>query len=387
MMRHPRVAVVLVFLALVTAGVFRTAETGRAQSASRALPQEARHPATNPSDARKVELGRLLFWDPILSGRKDVACATCHHPASGYAENLDLSIGVNGLGLGSTRRFATSNTIPFVKRNSQSILNVAFNGIDQSGRYDPANAPMFWDLRVSGLEAQALEPIESFEEMRGDAYGEAEALEVVTARIAGIPEYRTLFSRAFGGSRAVTAENLGKALAAFQRSLNANNAPFDRYTRGDLAAMTAGQIRGMEQFDRAGCANCHSGPMFSDFKSHTLGVPDNPKLSSSDAGIAGAYAFRTPTLRNLRGTAPYMHNGSFQTLQDVLGFYRGGRRRPQNPNVRRDQLDPLLAQVNVGRGRFEILEFLDALNDDGFDKKIPPRVPSGLQPGGSIQQP
>ncbi|HET6745420.1 MAG TPA: cytochrome-c peroxidase, partial [Candidatus Limnocylindria bacterium] len=380
-----RVTVVLVYMALVTSGVFCTAETGRAQPASRALPQEVRDPATNPSDPRKVELGRLLFWDPILSGRKDVACATCHHPAFGYAENLDLSIGVNGLGLGSTRRFAASNTIPFVKRNSQSILNVAFNGIDQSGRYDPANAPMFWDLRVSGLEAQALEPIESFEEMRGDAYGEAEALEAVTARLAGIAEYRTLFSRAFGGRQAVTAENVGKALAAFQRTLNANNSPFDRYMRGDLTAMTPDQVRGMEQFDRAGCANCHSGPMFSDFKPHVLGVPDNARLTGSDAGIAGSYAFRTPSLRNLRYTAPYMHSGTFQTLQDVLGFYRAGRRRPQNPNVRRDQLDPLLGQVNVGRGNFDIIAFLNALNDEGFDKRIPSRVPSGLTPGGNIQ--
>jgi cytochrome c peroxidase len=298
MMRHPRVTVVLVFLALVTAGVLRTAETGRAQPASRALPQDARHPATNPSDARKVALGRLLFWDPILSGRKDVACATCHHPSFGYAENLDLSIGVNGLGLGSSRRFQAPNTIPFVKRNSQSILNVAFNGIDQSGRYDPANAPMFWDLRVSGLEAQALEPIESFEEMRGDAFGEAEALEAVTARLAGIPEYRTLFSRAFGGSRAVTAENVGKALAAFQRTLNANHSPFDRYMRGDLTAMTPDQVRGMEQFDRAGCANYHSGPMFSECQtmpSSRTPTPALPAPTHSAPRRCGTSDTRRPT--------------------------------------------------------------------------------------------
>lgn len=385
MMRHPRVTVVLVFLALVTAGILHTTEAGRAQSAGRALPQEVRHPATNPSDARRVELGRLLFWDPILSGRKDVACATCHHPDFGYAENLDVSIGVNGLGLGSARRFDAPNTIPFVKRNSQPILNVAFNGIDPSGQYDPAKAPMFWDLRVASLETQALEPIKSFEEMRGDAYGEAEALDAVTAKLAGIAEYRTLFTRAFGGRQPVTAENVGKALAAFQRTLNANNSPFDRYMRGDLTAMTPDQVRGMEQFDRAGCANCHSGPMFSDFKPHVLGVPDNAKLTVSDAGMAGSYAFRTPSLRNLRYTAPYMHSGTFQTLQDVLGFYRAGRRRPQNPNVRRDQLDPLLGQVNVGRGNFDIIAFLNALNDDGFDKQIPSRVPSGLTPGGNIQ--
>ncbi len=386
-MCRPRAPFTAIFLALVIAGLCRAVATGVAQPASRALPEGVRHPATNPSDARKVELGRLLFWDPILSGRKDVACATCHHPEFGYAENLDVSIGVNGRGLGSQRRFDVPNNIPFAKRNSQTILNVAFNGIDASGRYNPATAPMFWDLRVVSLEAQALEPIESFEEMRGDAYSEAEALDAVTARLAGIAEYRTLFSRAFGGPRPVTAENVGKALAAFERTLNANNSPFDRYVRGDLTAMTSEQIRGMEQFDRAGCGNCHTGPMFSDFKPHVLGVPDNSRLPASDAGIASSYAFRTPSLRNLRATAPYMHNGAFQTLPEVLRFYRTGRRRPLNPNVQRDALDPLLAQVNVGRGRPEILEFLNALNDDGFDKQIPTRVPSGLRPGGNIQQP
>ena len=386
---RPGALLTAIFVALLVGGLARTAATGGVQSAaapvSQALPEEVRHPATNPSDARRVELGRLLFWDPILSGRKDVACATCHHPDFGYAENLDVSIGVNGLGLGSRRRFDTPNTIPFVKRNSQPILNVAFNGIDPSGQYDPAKAPMFWDIRVASLEAQALEPIKSFEEMRGDAYSEAEALGAVTARLAGVAEYRTLFTRAFGGRQPVTAENVGKALAAFQRTLNANNSPFDRYTRGDREAMTPEQLNGMDQFNRAGCANCHSGPMFSDFKPHVLGVPDNARLTSTDAGIAGSYAFRTPSLRNLRYTAPYMHSGTFQTLQDVLGFYRGGRRRPQNPNVRRDQLDPLLGQVNVGRGNFNIIAFLNALNDDGFDKTIPARVPSGLTPGGNIQ--
>ena len=115
-----------------------------------------------------------------------------------------------------------------------------------------ATAPMFWDLRVSGLEAQALEPIESLEEMRGDAYGEANALKEVVARLVRIAEYRTLFRTAFGGSQPVTADNLGKALAAFQRSLLATNSPFDRYTRGDVSAMTSAQVRGMETFDRVG---------------------------------------------------------------------------------------------------------------------------------------
>ena len=172
-----------VSLAVILAVVVRSTDISGAQPASRALPAEARSPADNPSTPAKVKLGRLLFWDPILSGRKDVACATCHHPDLGYADNIDVSIGVNGVGLGGGRRFEEPNTVPFVKRNSQTILNVAFNGLDQAGHYDPVAAPMFWDLRVSGLEAQALEPIESLEEMRGDAYGEANALKEVVARL------------------------------------------------------------------------------------------------------------------------------------------------------------------------------------------------------------
>ena len=380
-----------VFLAVIVAGVVRSTDisgaqtTGSAQPASRALPTEVRAPADNPSTPAKVKLGRLLFWDPILSGRKDVACATCHHPELGYADGIDVSIGVNGAGLGARRRFEEPNAIPFVKRNSQTILNVAFNGLDESGHYDPVAAPMFWDLRVSSLEAQALEPIESLEEMRGEAYREADALKEVVARLVRVAEYRTLFRSAFGGNQPVTAENLGKALAAFQRSLLAGNSPFDRYARGDLSAMTSAQIRGMETFDRAGCANCHAGPMFSDFKPHVLGVADNAKVPASDTGIASGYAFRTPSLRNLRYTAPYMHNGTLATLQDVLGFYNNGRRRVRNPNVRRDQLDPLLNRLNVRRGGSDIIEFLNALNDDGFDKEIPRQVPSGLTPGGLIR--
>jgi cytochrome c peroxidase len=348
-----------------------------------ALPQIAAAPPDNPPSPAKVALGRLLFWDPILSGSKDVACATCHHPQFGYAENLDISIGVNGVGLGSARQFAFPNSMPFVKRNSQTVLNSAFNGIDSRGRYDPSAAPMFWDVRAQSLEAQALLPIQTFEEMRGHAYSEDAALDVVVSRLNAIPEYRLLFTRAFGSGPVVTAENLGRALAAFQRTLLANNSPFDRYMRGDATAMTSAQIQGMNRFERAGCANCHNGPMFSDYQLHVLGVPDNRKLPQSDAGANLTYAFRTASLRNLAYTAPYMHSGAFRDLDDVLDFYDDVRRRPRNGNVSRNQLDPLLRRLRVNSER-SIIAFLGALNDDSFDKTIPARVPSGLSPGGRI---
>ena len=354
-----------------------------------ALPAAPKAPAGNPATREKVTLGRLLFWDPILSGRKDVACATCHHPRFGYAENRDLSIGVDGIGLGASRHFKTASTIPFVKRNSQTILNTAFNGMTDGGGYDPSTAPMFWDLRAKGLEAQALEPIKTLEEMRGDTYTDANAIASVVARLNAVAEYRDLFARAFGGVRSITGDQLGQALAAFQRSLTASNAPFDRYMRGQATAMSDAQLRGMRRFQRVGCINCHHGPMFSDYQVHVLGVPDNPQLRVSDAGVDQTYAFRTASLRNLRFTAPYMHNGVFDSLRDVLDFYddvSGRRGRARNAHVSREQLDPLLRQLRDPDDRAgDLIAFLDALSDDSFDRTVPPRVPSGLKPGGNIQ--
>lgn len=352
-----------------------------------ALPRDIAAPPENPQTPQKVELGRLLFWDPILSGNQRVACATCHHPDFGYAEDLDLSIGVDGAGLGGDRRFVSEDPIPFVKRNSQTILNTAFNGIDPEGEYDPAAAPMFWDDRARGLEAQSLLPILTFEEMRGHAYPEEDAVDTVVARLQAIPEYRALFAEAFEGVNSVSGENLGKALAAFQRSLIANNSPYDRYVRGDTNAMTRLQIQGMRRFEQVGCINCHNGPMFSDYELHVLGIRDNRLLAESDSGaVEQPYAFRTPSLRNLAYTAPYMHNGLFRTLEDVIEFYDDvGDRDERNVNLERNQVDPLTRTLDdPDDHERELLAFLNALNDDDFDRRIPDRVPSGLNPGGEI---
>ena len=284
-----------------------------AQGRLAALPLETPAPADNPSTPQRVALGRLLFWDPVLSGQQDVACASCHHPDFGYSDGLDLSIGTNGVGLGPARAFSAGQPSRLVKRNSQTVLNVAFNGLVDGAR-SAATAPMFWDRRVQGLEAQALEPLKALEEMRGETYPEHQAVAAVVSRLRAIPEYQQLFGRAFGGSSPVNERNLGRALAAFQRTLIASNSPFDRYMRGETSALNAEELRGMEQFQSIGCVNCHSGPMFSDFTTHVLAVPDNPKLPESDSGVNKTYAFRTPSLRNLGATAPYMHNGVFTSL-------------------------------------------------------------------------
>jgi cytochrome c peroxidase len=153
--------------------------------------------------------------------------------------------------------------------------------------------------------------------------------------------------------------------------------------------MTASQLRGMRRFERVGCVNCHNGPMFSDFKLHVLGVPDNPRLTESDSGVERTYQFRTASLRNVELTAPYMHSGIFRTLEDVLEFYddvdsRNGRDR--NVNVSREQLDPLLRRLRgVDEDDVDLIAFLGALTDRSFDKTIPDRVPSGLAVGGRIR--
>ncbi len=359
----------------------------------RALPLRIVSPADNPSSEAKIALGRALFWDPILSGEKDIACATCHHPAFGYADGLDLSIGVGGVGLGPNRR-ATDNSIPRVPRNSPTIVNTAFNGINNNGQVTPETAPMFWDNRARSLEEQALLPPQSFSEMRGHAYNEDVTVDSLVARLRQIASYRNLFNNAFGGNNAVNADNLARAISSFERSITANNSPFDRYARGDATALTAQELRGLQRFDAVGCDNCHSGPMFSDFQLHVLGVPDNRLLDESDSGANGTYGFRTPTLRNLPSTGPYFHNGVAGNLTTVLNFYQrvqnpnggggGGGGLNINPNVNPNQLDNRLRQLRLNRNDIQdIVAFLGALNDDSFDTRIPNQVPSGLRVGGN----
>ncbi len=398
--------VIFVGLALFLATtVFVLSAAGSAQNVDNA--------ATTRPDPTREQLGRLLFWDPILSGNKDTACATCHHPDFAYADGRDLSRGTGAIGLGPARTDVSKGQVPVVKRNSPTILNVAFNGVDDNrGRrrgfggsaqsVDPARAPMFWDSRVRSLETQALEPIKALEEMRGHVYPEAAAVDTVVARIRKVPEYVALFEDAFGSGTAVDGPRIGDAIAAFERSLVAMNSPFDRFRAGEFDALTAQQRRGLETFNEVGCDRCHDGVMFSDFDHHAEGVREHPLLTQPDTG-AGRFRFRTPSLRNVALTAPYMHNGMLPTLRDVLRFYNDGR--SENPNVsnardrdrdgdRNRGRDDGIARVsgqfrridNMNEGEMEdIVAFLNALTDANFDRTIPARVPSGLPPGGLLR--
>lgn len=333
-----------------------------------ALPADVPAPADNPTTPEAVALGRLLFWDPILSGDRDVACASCHHPDFAYGDGLDVSVGVGGRGVGPVR--AADPHAARASRNAQTVLLSAWNGFTVDGAVAAEDAPMFWDSRVTSLEAQALAPIRSAVEMRGTTYAEDEILDEIVARVAVIPEYAARFRRAYG-AEGVTAATLAKALAAFERTLVPRDSSFDRYLAGDDDAMSASAIRGLHGFVFQGCARCHSGPLLSDFQLHRLPVPPRPG-APPDVG-AGDGRFRTPSLRMVTRTAPYMHDGALATLDEVLDFYH---------NL--DVTDPLLdGDVEPAHGAGDdLLAFFAALSDGTFDRSIPDRVPSGLPPGG-----
>jgi cytochrome c peroxidase len=376
------------FLALPLAACCALAEESGVLAEMRleAMPARAPEPPDNPSTPAKVALGRLLFFDPILSATKTVACATCHHPQFGWADGRATPLGVGGSGLGPARMLGAATEFAPLARNAPSLINVGFNGLAAGQPLDPRTSPMFWDARVQGIEAQVRHPIQSREEMRGDTCTESEALPLAVARVREIVEYRERFAVTFrnAGDAAVSAENLAKAIAAFERSLVAGDTPFDRFMRGEKSALDERQQRGMRIFESAGCIRCHGGPMFSDFKLHFIAVSD----SSRD----GRREFRTPTLRNLRHTAPYMHNGSQRSIEEVLAFYErlsdavsetldGGDTSAQPP------LDSLLKHLDLNAEQFDDLTaFLDALNDDGYDRSAPETVPSGLPVGGDIRR-
>ncbi|MBK7578869.1 MAG: cytochrome-c peroxidase [Myxococcales bacterium] len=336
------------------------------------LPETVLHPDDNPTSAAKVALGQMLFWDPILSGDKDVACATCHHPDFAYADGRALSVGVGGVGLGPAR--AVSALAPHVAaKNSMSVLDTAWNGLNVRGEVPaPEDAPMFWDNRARSLEGQALGPMANLDEMRGTHFDETEIFPELVRRLSDTPEYVALFDAAFGPS-AVTEINIVRAIAAFERTLVARGSSFDRFMQGDDAAMSFEQKRGLVELVDRGCTRCHSGPMFSDFRQHQMRRGHGPHGGSTTAGGF----MRTASLRNVTRTAPYFQDGSLATLDDVFDFY-----------LHIDQAaDPDLAGLDapMDRGsRSDLKAFLRAISDAPFDRTVPARVPSGLHPGGSI---
>jgi cytochrome c peroxidase len=277
-------------------------------------------PEGNPITPEKVELGKRLFFDARLSADGSLACVSCHLPDQGWTTNTPLS-----------PAYPTN----MERRNSQTLINVAYN------------KALLWDGRAGALEQQALGPIQNPLHMNQN-------LDLLVEKLKAVPDYVERFQNVFGTS--VSPEGIGKALAAFERTLITRNAPFDRYVEGDRQAMSERALRGMELFQgEARCILCHNGPNFTDGQFHKLGVPDAPLLSHPLVQVSlrfdakrmnvqeyqqvkedwGRYlvtkeekdkgAFKTPTLRNVTQRDPYMHNGVFQSLEEVIDFYdRGG---------------------------------------------------------------
>lgn len=278
-------------------------------------------PPENPQTSEKIELGKKLFFDRRLSGDGTMSCATCHNPDQAFTDGLDIS-----LSYPTTKNW----------RNAPTLINVAFS------RY------LFWDGRAKTLEDQALFPIMSAFEMNQN-------LDFLEEELRSVPEYVEAFKRVFGGE--ITKERIAMAIASFERTLVSENAPIDRFLKGDHNALSAEAKKGYEVFtgkDR--CSECHYGVNLSDDKFYALDVPKNkelekdPRVEATRRFVAKVYhyedylnlkedpgrylitkdkkdwkAFKTPTLREVSKTAPYMHNGVFKTLDEVIDFFdRGG---------------------------------------------------------------
>lgn len=357
-------------------------------------------PADNPTSPDKVALGKLLFWDPIIGGEKDMACVGCHHPDFGYSDGLDLPIGVNGTGLGPDNRTANSGGLDLpngdigrVPRNAPTVINAAYNGFVTAETFDASASPHFWDGRAASFEAQSSGPPGSREEMKGDAYESEVAFDSIVNRLKAIEEYVTMFGDVFGGGiETVTEENFNKAVGAFERSIIAINSPYDKYISGDLTALTEQQKHGLLLFNGKGkCSECHSGPAFNDGDFHKVGVMENPDSPNSMDGntdegrmneteeMADQYKFKTPTLRNISLTGPYTHNGMYATLAEMVDLMSSGV--SDNANYTDTEITPTGLSEDE---KAAIVAFLESLTDNDFDKVEPTSVPSGLQVGGNI---
>jgi cytochrome c peroxidase len=288
-----------------------------------ARPTHVPHPADNPATPAKVALGQRLFFDTRLSGNNSISCATCHVPEQGFEDGRRLSTGVGGKPLA---------------RHTPTILNLAWAD------------SFFWDGRAASLEEQALGPIEAEAEMAQPVAGLVEELRRE-------PAYVAAFGQVFG-SRGIGRDTIAEALAAFEREQVSKRSPFDLWVAGDERAVSSAAKRGFQLFvGKARCSACHSGWSFTDGSFHDIG------LTTTDPGRYAQlplptmrHAFKTPTLRDVAERAPYMHNGSLETLEAVIDHYSEGF-------VRRPSLSAEMTPLRLSTTeRSELIAFLRTLS-------------------------
>lgn len=325
----------LVAILLVAAGAAIQAQ----DEAPLGLPR-VKHPKDNPSTPEKIALGKQLYFDPRLSLDNTVSCATCHDPQKGWSNGEAVATGVGGLKGG---------------RSSPTIINSAY------GRMQ------FWDGRAKDLEEQALGPIQNPIEM-------TMSLDKVVERLNQIPGYKQQFQDIFGTD--VTSDGIAYAIAAYERTVLSGDAPYDRFKAGDESALSESAQRGLALFNgKAQCSSCHSGPNFTDNAFHNVGVSidkEMPDLGRFEiSGLEGDKgAFKTPTLREIARTAPYMHDGSQATLEEVIEHYnKGGTPNPQ--------LDEGIFELNLTpEEKADLITFLkEGLSSDSYPEHEPPELP------------
>jgi cytochrome c peroxidase len=315
---------------------------------------------------QQIDLGRLLFFDPVLSGDGRVSCAHCHHPDLAYSDGRKTAMGGAATGVGPARTGGVELT-----RNTPSLWNVGFLG------------RLLWDGRAASLQAQAAEPLFAPNEM-------ASTPEHVSRALSANATYRQLFAEAFDRTpdRPIAIDEVTTALAAFQSSLISLNSRFDRYAHGDENALSDAELRGWNVFRGfvGRCAQCHVPPLFGSDDLAVVGAPPVPGQPydrgagelSPDAALKGA--FKVPTLRNVALTAPYFHAGQFATLREVLDFYNAprGHAVPADIDLQLHwhihMQKPELSAADVA----DVIEFLNALTDTSMAPPVPDTVPSGL---------
>ena len=291
-------------------------------------------PEDNSYSPAKAELGQMLFFDPILSGSRSRACATCHNPSLSWGDGLPRALGEGQIVLGL---------------RAPTILNVAW--VPRPG----------WDGKFRDLESVAFGPILSASNMNSS---EPALIERLTA----IPGYVSAFGVAFGNGK-ITRRNIEAALATYERSIVSKPAPFDRWVMGDEQAIDAAAKRGFDLYaGKARCSSCHNGWEFTDSSFHDIGTASGDDIGRGrlfPTSLKLRYAFKTPTLRDVARRAPYMHNGSIATLPDVIDLYdRGGIARPSRSEI----IKPLGLSE---REKTDLVSFLNTLTSPPQPVAIP----------------
>ena len=297
-------------------------------------------PKNNPYSAAKVELGRYLYFDKRISADGTLSCASCHDPKSGYTDAAPVSTGIGGQKGG---------------RSAPTLVNRAYS------------LAQFWDGRAATLEEQAKGPMANPIEMGNTPEG-------VVATLKKIPGYAPLFAKAFGNDQ-IDIDRVAMAIATLERTILSGNAPYDRYKKGDKKAMSPEQVRGMSVFfDKAKCDRCHENSNFTLNAYSNIGIgmdkpnPDlgrfNETKDPRDWGV-----FKVPTLREIEHTAPYMHDGSLKTLEEVVDYYdKGG-----TPNK---NLDSNIRKLNLtDQEKKDLVSFMKALSGEGWQVQPPAEFP------------